>query len=740
MKLIRICSTVFFFILIAPGFLGAESNINPKNSVTKKLSTNLEQWQSKIAKGKPVFEKDYQETKDGAASLRIKGPGSGCWSTKVPVEAGKMYKISFFMKSRSKLNINNSNLNPDANFHASVMKNTKEGVRAVQWIDDFMLGTHSEWTKIYLENYLAEPGDKDLTISLCLNWRKDVSATDDSEIWFNGITIEEVSVPPPKEKRFNLSNKNGIDVFTAFAADRILKGDPTPRKSADRVAIQGARGEKVAFQIGVKPKIDLSSVSWEINDFTGPATISKKFIQKYRVEAINFTEKSDGSSTRQNREAIPDPLPPEDTSALALNENNAFYFVIDLPRNTRAGTYNNVLKLKQDNHIIAAIPVELKVWNFAVPSEPTFYMNADFWEDLIPYYDPGEKLAILKKYLKNIRDHRGITAAGKYTGVTDAEFPKIMSIFHELGWTRNPCIQWQNIPNFYGRYIKVMFNDKENDDFSPQFVREFTARIHQIQDVLKKEGCSPSFTIKIGDEPKIRDHAIVNFYKNFAKILQSIDPNIVTYSAGVPHPDFAPYFDRWNVNNLRAPFFQKEMKLMKQKGMYVNNITSPLVSPLRLRLLMWALWQDNYSGIEWWQINGWGYFRREKDSTGKFVRNFTKIDPWEGSGKGVYFIYPPRQSKKESGPINSLRWEAITAGLEDCEYFNLLKNLLKKPGLPGHLRKEGEQALQRLSEVVDHVPCVGIIENDHFDSSDISKVEEIRSQIGETINKINSLH
>ncbi|OGR31218.1 MAG: hypothetical protein A2139_09600 [Desulfobacca sp. RBG_16_60_12] len=157
-----------------------------------------------------------------------------------------------------------------------------------------------------------------------------------------------------------------------------------------------------------------------------------------------------------------------------------------------------------------------------------------------------------------------------------------------------------------------------------------------------------------------------------------------------------------------------------------------------MRLLIWALWKENYKGLLWWQINGWGRNVTQVDTLGRKLNYFQKDDPWTGQHKGIAFVYPPREGKNEVGPINSLRWEALRQGMEDVEYFNMLDRLIKdrKGKMSENKLLEAKKALDRISEVVSHVPCSGKVDTDHFNTYDISLVEEVKNQIAEAIEAI----
>jgi hypothetical protein len=709
-------------------------------------------WKTKKFKSGPEFVWNSRESHSGRYSLKVKGPGSGAWLTTVPITYGKKYRISLFIKSFSK-----KDYNPDANVYAYVTKDGKGGSRPVQWVNDFKMNTYKDWTKIIMGDYIARDGDKELTLELWLNGnRKEVSPVEDSSIWFDDACIEEINCPPIKEPCYLIHKDSNFALWSAHALSSVYKEEPVPEEAPKDfiIALRGARGEHTAFQLVVRPEKAWENVTWEWEDFAGPSAFPKKAMKYFRVEYINLSENSQEDKDYVRGGMTPDPIPAERPSTLLENQNNPFFFEIHIPNNVREGSYSSKLKLTENGKVVAIVPMEITIWRFAIPKKPAIEMVANLWTNILTHYEKGNELDMLERYLNNLIDHRAITPVGtfkskiigdkpttRHISIDTTGFDDLIAFQKQCEWCDNLIVHWSNFKINSGFGVPI-FIDATNEEFNPEFVRLFKELLRQLNDCIKEQGCYSSFKVQIGDEPQIRNQAIVSYYTNVAKLFKLVDPSIRTFSTGIFHLNFLPYYDRWYFSNLRIPFAQTEINLLeknkKSVGIYFNNMTNPSVPPIKLRLLSWALWKEKYAGLYWWQINGWGRNVTQVDTLGRNLSYFQKNDPWKGQFKGVVFIYPPREGKNEVGPINSLRWEALRAGLEDVEYFNLLDRLIKQN--KGKMSEEevlkAQKALDRINEVVSHVPCAGIIDTDQFNTYDISLVEEVKNEIAVAIEGI----
>ena len=111
-----------------------------------------------------------------------------------------------------------------------------------------------------------------------------------------------------------------------------------------------------------------------------------------------------------------------------------------------------------------------------------------------------------------------------------------------------------------------------------------------------------------------------------------------------------------------------------------------------LRVWSWQSWDENVTGLLYWMVNWWtgrsGYADPQRPQNpyldpagwGKRAKPLSRAHVW-GNGEGR-FIYPPvacadaRQSETVlDGPNSSYRLELLREGIEDYEYFAMLKRL-----------------------------------------------------------------
>ena len=100
-----------------------------------------------------------------------------------------------------------------------------------------------------------------------------------------------------------------------------------------------------------------------------------------------------------------------------------------------------------------------------------------------------------------------------------------------------------------------------------------------------------------------------------------------------------------------------------------------------MRMWLWQTWMENISGVLMWGTVTWHNARLYPD---RLQNPYEDSMAWQdrkpmNTGEGKY-LYPPLQcfETKEpviSGPVDSIRFEMLREGLEDYEYFVMLKRL-----------------------------------------------------------------
>ena len=253
---------------------------------------------------------------------------------------------------------------------------------------------------------------------------------------------------------------------------------------------------------------------------------------------------------------------------------------------------------------------------------------------------------------------------------------------------------------------------------TPEFNAAFTDYLKQLEEHLKKKGWLEQAYIYLWDEPSAEE---IETFKELLLLAKGAAPDLCTAVAGsnLPNPELYGLIDIWTPN-LRRQILQSDnwerirerQALGETVGAYGNNRYA-MDTPLNfIRLWPWTLRSYGLTLTGWWSVNSWSE------------------DPWFPStprlGSG-YLLYPPLE---QGGPIlDSLRWEALRAGMEDYEYLTLLHQYTEevRAALKGESLFSGDALVQQIVSVL----VWGTTERDF--SSDTALLEAVRHVIGNEI-------
>lgn len=187
---------------------------------------------------------------------------------------------------------------------------------------------------------------------------------------------------------------------------------------------------------------------------------------------------------------------------------------------------------------------------------------------------------------------------------------------------------------------------------------------------------------------------------------------------------------------------------LSQRGvktqLYDNDVPLITEPPTRTRLAAWQLWLTHYVGNNVTQGRGLD------GSLSFFMMNGWTADPWitpnmDGQAAGLWFLfYPPRVGVDESGPIPSIRWEALRGGLEETEYFFTLQRLLAnrtskaaRTAVPGDVVAQATAALAEVQSVTWGFPYGAnkwqVPERPY--TNNVTRVVEVKRRVGRAIDR-----
>jgi hypothetical protein len=501
--------------------------------------------------------------------------------------------------------------------------------------------------------------------------------------------------------------------WTTTALDKVRPSDSPPENLNKSVSASAARNEFEPFQIvlrAVSQQIDMVDV--EVSDLTGPqgAVISK---QNFTVYFERFLNLKVPSSIEGRAGEWPDPLIPkvdryfgEKRNAfpftLSDNRNQPIWIDLYVPSSTPPGSYRGNVNVTIQNKIEVAIPVQLEVWNFTLPSTSTLPTSFGFSgisaarQHFKRSSNDDEVSRITFVYQKAALLHRlsiygGTMRPPPYT--RDGENVRIdwRQYDAEVGPFMDGTALRNHDPLTGARAttIDMRFRPEvSSDELKIKYWRAFAQHFHE-------KGWFNRLFNYVWDEPRKQDASAV---AQKARTLHAADAAIRNMVTAQVNPAWDGLIDIWtpliNCFERRHGFeefcdpptdraaYEPEIKKGKSLwwyqscashgcntvgGMYFAGWPSYMidVSPIANRIMEWMTWKYGmqgelyYSTVEGYNQNG---------------------NPWEdvnrfsGNGDGTLFYpgTPERVGGKTHIPIESIRLKLIREGLEDYEYLHML--------------------------------------------------------------------
>ena len=381
------------------------------------------------------------------------------------------------------------------------------------------------------------------------------------------------------------------------------------------------------------------------------------------------------------------------------NQQQPLWVDVSVPKDAAPGIYTGLFTVWAENADSVNIPVKIEVWDFALPDGPTLENHFGGFSRAASFFglkaDSEEFLLIEDRFIEMMAAHRidpplprrlnppigddgsvhfdkdldkRISAFVDKYHLTDIEVPR--APFPDmLGVNRSKAAafyrSWYNYLEQKGwgeRAYLYMFDETLKPE-SYEKVRQLGAFVGEVEPNLRRlviESPYPrhpnsgtldgSLDIWCSLFGYIDEASIERVQKNgdevwlYTALVQSIPkfhPNYETYPA-----DEYPFLDV--IENVeRPPYWEIDFSL------------------LSYRIAPWLNYRYGATGLLYWSTCYWGSSppRNPWD-------NPTHGDHWNGEG----MLFYPGTDAGINGPIASVRLKNLRDGMEDYEYFVLLKN------------------------------------------------------------------
>jgi len=469
--------------------------------------------------------------------------------------------------------------------------------------------------------------------------------------------------------------------------DRALPTDSGP------IRISAARNEYEPFQVVLRPLTTLTNIQVSIGDFLpvgqlNAPPISATNVQVNLVEYVPVTEPTDMSGAVGDH---PDPLPLLNGGFDASAQiNQPLWFTVYVPKDAPAGDYEATISLASPE-LNLEIPARLHVFNFAL-SETTHTRTA-YNVRIDPYWYPvtnsAQQNLVWDLYMDDYRRHRispyiAHTYAPIIWSYNGQKFTYDFSAFDTTMTRYLDEFQFNGfnlmtLPGWLGGY----------PPFDPGWRRLFDQLMQPIMAHLREKGWLEKAYCYWYDEPQ---PPMFPFVVNGMQAVQEAAPGLHRLLTVYPEPSFYNQVEIWvPFLNSFEYFYDLRAKQRQIEGddfwWYVctdpdapfpNNFVDHAAINQRIR--PWLAEKYDVRGELYWN-SSW-YLGLNGQPRNPWTNAMTTASPgWpQGNGDGL-LLYPaartPPTGPVLDPPVDSLRWELLREGLEDAEYFWLLKNRLE---------------------------------------------------------------
>lgn len=554
---------------------------------------------------------------------------------------------------------------------------------------------------------------------------------------------------------------------------------PAPLGAASAaVSIGAARGEHEAAQLVLNAKkAGVVVEKAEVGDLTNPqGKIPAAAISLFEVATVKIENPSDYLGEPGE---YPDPLPPLTLPlTLPANRNQALWILVRVPEDAAAGDYEGNVAVRTNQGELS-VPLKVHVFDFALPKETHLRSGFGLDTNEIRRYHKlktrEQELEVYDLYLQSFAQHR-------IAPYSFFRFSPIQVKFDGQGADKQVKLGWDAFDAAAEKYlapngrklVSVPFNSfmlevqglgggtfhsRVEGSFggfkagTPEYERLIGDYLKQLEAHLKEKGWLKKAYVYWFDEPDPKDYP---FVVDVMQRMKKHAPGLCRMLTEQPEKELLGHVDLWcGLTPEWTPQKVAERRAAGEEvwwyiccGPKAPHIGLFIEHPgVELRLWGWQSWQYGVQGILIWSTNYW-------TSGTAFPKSLQ--NPWQdpmsyvsgygtpvgakqfwGNGDGRFF-YPPRRDPNQPSdpviqpPISSLRWEALRDGVEDYEYFVLLKETVEKA------RGKADAALLKEAEALLTVP-ESISKNTTAFTSDVRPLLEHRSTVARMIERLGKL-
>ena len=478
------------------------------------------------------------------------------------------------------------------------------------------------------------------------------------------------------------SAQQDATVWVASPWQRVLQDTPPGEQTAVRVTAAANEYEpfRLIVHAGDRPLNDVRVVASSLN---GPGgAISAFNLTLYRAHYLEIASPSNrmDSPTGMYPDALIPFIDPETGEELegatydavpfdvAAGLNQEVWCDLYVPAGTRPGRYTGTITVAAGSVELAQVPVELRVWNFELPSEIAMRSNFGSLGSRVATVlgmeaDSEEFAEVEDMYIDTLLAHRAVPGS-------------LGDIWPD--WTEEDGIVDQG----EGERLRELVEERHVNALRMQFQyrdepEKAKAYLAATADWLRDLGYLDLAYIYLKDEPN--DAEEYEIVRQQGALIEAADPDIARLCTEQTIPSKPAWGDLYGAVDIWCPLWglwdeptaNERLQAGERLWSYTALCQGPQATPwwqidsdpLAFRAPFWTSWTYDITGFLYWSSVYWSaYDGMEGIWNAPHFR-----DKFWGEGMLLY----PGQPAGIEGPVTSIRLKLVREAMEDYEYMVL---------------------------------------------------------------------
>lgn len=496
---------------------------------------------------------------------------------------------------------------------------------------------------------------------------------------------------------------------------KVFRDEPFAVESAPKheLGVSLARNEYEGVQLVVVPLWkDLRNVRVTVSELShdeSNAVIPAENVAINRVGYVNIGP-SEYTWYVEKQGYYPDVLFPNSPVDVSKEQDAQPYFVtVRTMPDTVAGNYEGIIRVEVDEGPALELPLNVHVWDFALSDET--HLKTSLWMNegqIASFYKftEGVPFDVRKRWYDYHLEHR----IGP------------VKTFPLGGGDRIDDFAYL-IENGMNSFFLPLPGDLPEDKRP-----EFAERLRETETILETQGWKDLAYLYTRDELSVMGRHEIPEAVEFSQWVHTVAPEIPRLQTSPPEHALLGVADVWCplIDHFDPAMLEDRMNQGERLWFYTVwgrpgiMIEFPATDH---RIMFWQCWKYGAEGFLYWGTTHWAL----NMTTDERWPEIPWI-PWNsqpGHNGCGYLLYPGPNAE----PLGSIRMEIVRDGIEDYEYFWLLRDLLEKAGdkLPAELLERAESILAVDPQVV--------LDNKNF-TEDPVRLLEARKNLAQTIEAV----